>query len=117
MRTGGEGLRSVRMRLRYARGWGLENSLAEMAMARKSDSTVKVSLYPESAQSGTRPVVEFVVDPLIEIEVIPQRSVCTVVGWPFPGRAVLVTVGGVTLMSLTPCRPPLRGKRFGKDEA
>jgi hypothetical protein len=106
---------SSRMRLRYARSWGMENSIIEMAMARPANSSLKVSLYPAAATESTRPLWDFFVDPLVNIEGIEQRSECTVIGALSPGGAVLVRVGDLELVSVTPLRMPIRAKKFGRD--
>jgi hypothetical protein len=100
----------------YRRSWGPEKSLFELVMARRADSLLKISLYPRAAADSTRPIWEFFVDPLIDIERIPQGSVCSVVGELGAGRAVLVRLPDYNFecVSLTGLRMPLRGKRFGR---
>jgi len=101
------------MRLRYKRSWGLDKSLAEMAMARHEDSDLHVYLYESPAAVGDRPKVDFFVDPSVPLEEVAQGSICAVRGWPAVGRAVELVVGAVRLRSATPLRQPLRGPRLG----
>lgn len=104
------------MRMRFVRSWGPENSLWQMAAGRRENSSLKVMLYPVRSSARDRPTLEFFVDPMIDLEEhVAQRATCRVLGWPHPGRAVLIDVGGVSFWSATPCRPPLLGKRFGSD--
>jgi hypothetical protein len=51
----------------------------------------------------------------VNIEGIEQRSECSVVGALAPGGAVLIRVGDLELVSVTPLRMPIRGKKFGRD--
>lgn len=103
------------MRLRYVRSWGLDNSPMQMIAAKRADSSLRVLLYRSNATATDRPLYDFFVDPSINLEAVPQRSLCHVFGWLAPGRAVVVAVdSGLQLLSATPCRPVARGKRFGK---
>ncbi len=94
------------MCLRYRRSAG-----------RAYGGSLRISLYPGDATAKERPRFDFDTDPSIRIDDdVAQRAECEVYGHLEPGRAVLVIVGRHRLLSLTPLRPPLLGKRFGADD-
>ena len=116
-----EALRSERivnpnsfLRMRYRRYWGGENSVIEVVAARREDSSLKVSLYPLESVASTRPLWDFFVDPLVDLDAVAQGAKCLVVGHLAPGRAVLVNVGALSFVSITPLGPPLLGKKFSR---
>ena len=109
----GDDLPAETMRLRYKRSWGLDKSLAEMAIARREDSDLHVYLYDRAATAGDRPRLDFFVDPAVPLDEVAQGSTCAVRGWPAVGRAVELVVGAVRLRSATPLRQPVRGPRLG----
>lgn len=113
------GLVAVEMRLRHSRSWlDPGSSLVQMATGRRENSSLKLMLYPLNAAARCRPTVEFYADPMIDIEAVAEQgSRCLVAGWPSVGRAVRVTVSNVELFSLTPCRVPAFGKRFGRSDS
>ena len=87
-------------------------SLGEAAVGRTGERMV--SLYPIDASVRSRPVVQFFVAGDTPLDALAEEiGPVDVLGWPEPGRAVLIRGHAVELLSLTPCRKPFLGRRFG----
>jgi hypothetical protein len=112
LRSGSAGAPVRPMLLRWKRSWS-DRPLVTQLMARPEDSALRLSLYPERAAAAERPIWWFHVDPSARIDDVEQGSACTVTGHLAPGRALLVTVGDVAMLSTSPVRNPLRGPKLG----
>ncbi len=103
------------MKVRLRRSWGRASSRATTLVASRADSELSVLLYDDLARPSDRHRYAVRVDPQIDLDSIVGEGPiqAEVLGWPAPGRAVVVKAMGVSMLAITPCRPPLRGRRLG----
>ncbi len=115
LREGAEDIPRRMMKVRLRSSWGRASSIATTLIARRVDSELSALLYDELARPSDRHRYAVLVDPTIDLDSIvgdgPIQA--EVLGWPAPGRAIVIDAMGVSMLSLTPCKPPLLGRRLG----
>jgi len=81
----------------------------------RREEVQRLAVYHSEALPRDRPRAVFEIPAEVDLDVIEDRALLVVEGWPDPGGAIAFEVGGQRVLSRTPGEVPFIGaRRFGQ---